>query len=363
MNFYIKLLKHCNLRCNYCFEQEYFKDPRILSLHDMIIMLNRIKVYALAKKLKQITLIFTGGEVLTLGESYLQSLFGLCVKVFKKSRIKLNLGVQTNLTLMNAKYIRLFKKYRIILGVSFDVYGGQRKFKNGEPADPIIINKMIMLIKAGLYFGAITVISRSNYKKGKEIYDLFKTIYRGFHTLRLDPCSEELCPDQMISPMEYVKTLIDIGERHIEQKEPKIPVASVDSYIELLRKGAGNGRMCLFSRQCLKSNIFIENNGDVYPCCSLRQKDLFLGNMFENSLDEILNSPILRRLNKRYEFIKKECRGCRYLKICSGGCMADAYSEGNILGRSKSWCVINRALFKYVGSKLKKQGEQLAIRI
>jgi uncharacterized protein len=363
LSFYIKLLKYCNLHCSYCYEQGYFKDPHILTLPQMKIILKRIKAYARKNKINKVCLSYTGGEILTLGDNRLASLFKLSYRVFDKSKIKIKLNIQTNLTLVNEKYIELLKKYRVSVGTSFDVYGGERRFRNGESADPAIIDKMIMMLKARLRFGAIAVITRSNFKKGTAIYDFYKNITTGFHTLKLHPWAEKYCKEKIIDVKEYTRCLKDIARKHLERRWPKIPVSSIDAYIDLLRKGPGPGGLCMFSKDCLGSNVFIENNGDVYPCCSLRYKELYLGNILRIPLEEILGSPILTRLKKRHESIMKECQGCPYLEICNGGCMAYSYLEGNILRRSPSYCAINRAMFKYIGQKLKKRGEKLAVRI
>jgi len=223
---------------------------------------------------------------------------------------------------------------------------------------------MIMMLKSRCYFGGITVISKSNFRKGEKIYDFYDGISTNFHTLMVDPwIMEKYCKKEKIGAEEYIRCLKDIARRHLKKGMSHIPMEVIDSYVDLLKMGPGHAKICEFSRDCLKGKIFIENNGDVYPCCCLRHKELYLGNILRDPLDKILNCPTLNRLRKRYEFIKKDCKGCVYLDICSGGCMGHSHAEGDILRPSRTWCSINRSMFKYIGQTLKAEGEKLAVRI
>ncbi|NQU18395.1 MAG: radical SAM protein [Candidatus Saganbacteria bacterium] len=361
LSFQIKLLKQCNLRCSYCYEQNHFENSHSMSLSEIKTLLGRIKSYAIKEKIGCVRLCYTGGEVLTLGKGFLEKVFRLSRKTFEKTTIRPKLQIQTNFTLIDKKFIEILKKYDVGVGMSFDVYGGQRRFRGGRSVDLVLIDKMIMALKENLHFGVIVVLTKSNYKKAQKIYNLFNKAGLGFHFLTLHPWAEKFCPDQIVDLDEYIKQLKKIAKGHLAKGSQSIMVRNIDSYVDLLLFGDKCSHMCVFSRSCLSHLIFIENNGDVFPCCSLRYKDLFLGNIFSDSLTKILNSPIRKRLMRRYQFIKKECKGCQYLKICNGGCMAYAYMEGNVLGPSKAWCTINKAMFKYIGKILERDGEKLVI--
>jgi uncharacterized protein len=166
----------------------------------------------------------------------------------------------------------------------------------------------------------------------------------------------------MPSNKQYIACLKDIIDKYFEQKGPKIKNTDIDSYIDLLKKGYGRV-LCTSSRFCLGHTFFIENSGEAYPCSGLRYKELYLGNVLHDDIETLFNSPVLKRLSTRYDHIKKECQHCKYLKICNGGCMAMAYMDGNILGKSHNCCTINKAKFKYIGEKLKRMGHKLVIKV
>jgi len=303
-----------------------------------------------------VDLSFTGGEVLLLGRDYLARLFQASRQTFKKTKIRLDLGIQTNLTLMDKAYIKLLKRYRAAVGISFDVFGKQRRFKGGTSIDQAIIDKMILMLQNGLRFGAITVINRSNYRKGKEIFEFFNKIGISFHTINLHPWSYQFCPQLKISERKYVEFLKAMARAYLSAKKRRIHMGIIDSYLNLLENGPGHASQCNFFKSCLGSIIFIENNGEVYPCCSLRYPELYLGNILKTPLEKILRSKVLARLSQRPARIERQCQNCRYVKICGGGCPAYSYLEGDILGRSRSACKIDKAMFKYFEEYLRRKG-------
>lgn len=67
----------------------------------------------------------------------------------------------------------------------------------------------------------------------------------------------------------------------------------------------------------LKNQIAILVNGDVVPCCLDENANILLGNMFENNIEEILNSDKSKRIidgfnNNKLE--EKLCRTCGFRK-------------------------------------------------
>ena len=363
MEVYIKPLMQCNLRCVYCYEQGNLSNRRVLSLTENRLILRRVKTYAIKEGIQELQLAFTGGEFLMLGPQYLGRLLALSRRTFRGAEIDLQIVIQTNLTLLNAEYIRIFKKYKVSVGSSYDVIGGLRRFQNGLPIDKIMLDKIISLFRAKMRFYGIAVITKSNYRQAKSLHRFYKDIYSDFHVLPLDAASEKYCPQEKISVKQYIQALKTMAREQLKGKKV-ISVSTVDGYAELLWKGPGAGGSCLFSKQCLGRRIFIQNDGEVYPCDCLRGDKFRLGNIFKDPLEKMLSRPILSKLKGRQAYIDKQCQGCKYLPLCNGGCMISAYEEdGNILKRSRRWCRINRAMFKYVGKLLKRRREKLFIQV
>ena len=93
----------------------------------------------------------------------------------------------------------------------------------------------------------------------------------------------------------------------------------------------------------------IDCYGNLYICESFDGKDNIVGNVFENSLEEIFASKhfeeYMKVLFTRQENMKG-CKKCLLNKLCTGGCPADQYAEcGNYL-HCTSQCAMIKENFK-----------------
>jgi uncharacterized protein len=314
----------------------------------------RVRTYAQKNNIKKVGFTFTGGEVLLLGHDYLSTLFSLARRIYHKPGPQIKLGLQTNATLIDGDYIELFKKYRINPGISFDVFGSQRRFKNGESMGQTVIDRMMLLLKNKIDFGVLVVINRNNYRRAKEMYQVLDQAGITFNTLDLHPWSYEYCPQLTISRENYVRFLKDLAKVYLANR-----IGSLEVFKRLLTGGPEKALFCGFAKYCLVGLRFIENNGDVYPCDTLRFKELYLGNILRDPLEKIMSSPVLAKLKGRAKNVERQCRECKYVRICSGGCMAYAYMEGDIMHKSKNACQVYKAMFEYFEKYLRKNGQEM----
>ena len=97
------------------------------------------------------------------------------------------------------------------------------------------------------------------------------------------------------------KIFLEWGE-HFEWPDPSLPECDVDA-----------DRFC----HGLRDQIGILVDGTVVPCCLDSDGNIPLGNIFENTLDEILNSPRARAIYDgftRRRAVESLCRKCGYAK-------------------------------------------------
>lgn len=75
-----------------------------------------------------------------------------------------------------------------------------------------------------------------------------------------------------------------------------------------------------------KTRINIDQNGDCYPC-DLMKYDMFkMGNILNDSFEEIWHSSSVQEFNKISRKTKNKCKSCKY-KNCNTGCLAMKFSE------------------------------------
>ncbi len=64
----------------------------------------------------------------------------------------------------------------------------------------------------------------------------------------------------------------------------------------------------------------VEYDGNIYPCDFYVRDALLLGNVLEDSWEEIQKSPIYLQFGKNKSSWKEKCKKCSYLNICHGDC-------------------------------------------
>ncbi|TFH61474.1 MAG: radical SAM protein [Candidatus Zixiibacteriota bacterium] len=86
--------------------------------------------------------------------------------------------------------------------------------------------------------------------------------------------------------------------------------------------------------------FYIASNGDVYPCTSLIFDRFKVGNVREQSLDDILSSPKMTEIaSYPRENIEGHCRECPYFRVCRGACRGAVYAHTGNLNASFPTCL------------------------
>lgn len=84
----------------------------------------------------------------------------------------------------------------------------------------------------------------------------------------------------------------------------------------------------------------IDWNGDVYPCHLLKDKDLIIGNVFQESFASMFERAKQKGIRvKSYE--TEKCSGCKFVSTCGGGCRAGAYYAYGTFRREDDLCEVN----------------------
>ena len=105
---------------------------------------------------------------------------------------------------------------------------------------------------------------------------------------------------------------------------------------------------CTNCTNCGEKFFLLEKNGDIYSCVrGQKNKDFFYGNIYDNTVEEILDKAkeqILKAHN-RVGF-NEDCSKCPYLYICKTGCPF----VKNVYKSNKSYtCKLQQELYKLRG--------------
>jgi uncharacterized protein len=127
--------------------------------------------------------------------------------------------------------------------------------------------------------------------------------------------------------------------------------------------GAGSG-LCVFSEKC-GSALAIEHNGDLYSCDHYVYPQYRLGNLMNQSLGEMVQSPQQIQFgNNKSATLPRYCRECEVRFACHGECpkhrfirTPDGESGLNYL------CAAYKRFFNHADPYMKTMGELLRRRV
>lgn len=342
----VKLTKGCNLRCKYCYiEGKDNYTGKIIEWNTFKSLVGRIirdRQYSNNKKLQ---FVFHGGEPLMAGYEKLKKMLQYADWMFTINDLNVTFGIQSNLTLLDEKMIRLLNQYNIGVGASFDGFSNNataQRLGFGKKSN-ILLDKIKMIKDNGGELGVLTVVTPNNYKtiikdsvklrkkyglngikanRAENVidesndgevmgYDLFKYVYK--------PLFEEFMNRKDFNNYELESNMRDMVMKYFLHKV---------SVIETLGR-----RSNCYTHFCGGGlNIVeVEPNGNVHFCG--RYKKEYEESYIENILDkDAFNLNSFKRWSDRmladYDSkIEAGCFGCEAFDICDGGCQAFYFSK------------------------------------
>ncbi len=258
---YVEITNYCNLNCSFCSKDKRAKKE--MTIDEFKIVISKIKNYT-----DNIYLHVKGEPLL---HSHLDEILGIC------DENKMNVRITTNGTLLEKRKDILLKHHIKQINVSLHSENNNSKFydevfktcnelsKRTTIVYRIWINKLSTIIvdKIINYYELDNTIDKINHEKNIKIA---KNIYL---------------------------------DKDYEFEWPKIN-----------GKKSDNGT-CLGT----KSHIAILSNGNVTVCCLDSEGIINLGNIFDTSLEEIINSKIFKKIHDGFNnnrIVCELCKSCTY---------------------------------------------------
>lgn len=265
---------------------------------------------------------FQGGEPLLCGIDFYREFLSY-IKENNSLNSPVHLCLQTNGTLITDEFADFFRKNNFLVGVSLDgneELNSYRAYPDGSNAFKDIMNGINLLKKYGVSFNVLSVLTKRTAQNFRSAYRFFKE--NDLRYLQFIPCLRPLKGDFDASLYmdcddyaEFLKRGFNIYYNDFMRGE-YVSVRSFDNYIAL---ASGNNAEQCGMNGCCSTQFVVEGDGSVYPCDFYCVDEWYLGNINENSFDE------LYRCEKSVEFLKEsfqlndECKVCSYFYICRGG--------------------------------------------
>lgn len=354
----------CNLKCKYCF---YHSIANSRETRDYGFMKESTLEEIIKKAISYCdggtcSIGFQGGESTLIGLDFYIKLIDL-VNTHSTST-KFNYSIQTNGTLLDENWVKFFKKNNFLVGLSLD---GTKDIHNLNRVDYLnndtfnsVFKAANLLKKYEVDFNILTVVTSTLAKKIDSCYSFFKKNNLIF--LQFIPCLEPL-ENSSNSPSPHSITADDYGvflNRLFDLWYKDVingDVISIRFFDNILGAFLGyDYEACEMKGICSCQNI-IESNGSVYPCDFYTYETYSIGNILNETFEDIHNKDkTINFLNK--SLIKNpKCNICEFKNFCRGGCKR--YSE-NQPDNLNFFCSSYYNFFSNSSTKFQKLANRIA---
>lgn len=356
----------CNLKCTYCF---YHITEALYPKHHVM---DAATLERMTRDLQAIgnptaSYGWQGGEPLIAGREFFHLAFRMQEKHRRPGQVIAN-AVQTNATLIDEAWARLFARNRVLLGVSLD---GPQKIHDhyrGAGTHERVMKAIKTLNENRVEYNILTVLNDKNVGMGRKLYAYLRD--QGFKWLQFIPIVE---PQEDGSPApfsvtgdQYANFLLDVFDEWKKNDVGKISVRCFDSMV--LHAGGQRGLLCIHDGTC-DGYVVVEHNGDVYPCDFFVRKEWKIGNLNdvsdgENAYVKMMESDVVHRFRAGRKL--NECADCEYAAICEGGCQKDRLVRwgafGGGLDKRSVLCPAYKKFYKATFAWFKEQADKLGIK-
>jgi len=318
----IKPYLGCNLACKYCYENNYRQKHRPKMTYDLKAILKRMDEF------KDLEISLHGGEILTLPKKDVETLLA---KIYE---LKGQSSIQTNATLINDNFIKMFKKYKTHIGVSWD---GPNELSAYRPRSKKVYSIIKRLVQEGIPVSTIIVVSKANAGTNQRLKKLKKYLLELNQMKiegRLNPCYGYHTSKYELSIKKLKDVYLELAEFCLKNNLKWSPFNDIMNGLQ------GKDRVCTFMG-CdpfhTPSATVILGDGSITNCMRINKEYILLRHPAQyKTRDEILE-------NVPQEY--GGCRGCKYWTACHGGCPSGAINND---WRNRTYiCSAWKALFQF----------------
>lgn len=325
----------CNLGCKYCYEAHFREVCKPKMEYDIEAILRTMEREAAQGG----HFSMHGGEPLMMPKYDVES-------ILAKSKELMGLSsVQTNGTMIDDDYLRMFKEYNTSVGISCDGIDELNEARN-NPVYPYggIMGLIERLKKESIQVSIMGVISKANAgtpERLQKFMDWLLDLKEYDLGGRMNPCYPS--PEWGLPMLQLIEVFNTLAHFYLENGMRWSPMR--DIALRVKRENA----VCIFMG-CdpfhTSSALVILGDGSVTNC----MRTNYNGVLLRHPAKYPTRQDILKRIPQEYN----GCMGCEYWEICGGGCPSMGI-DGDWRNRD-SLCELYKSLFKLYSGVFKSVG-------
>jgi uncharacterized protein len=350
--------KLCNLRCRYCYELPMLSDRTRMSFEQIERMFTNVDAgYRGHNEPLGINFQWHGGEPLLIPPEIYRRIFEIQRSVFAGSIHRVTNSTQSNFTVMDEDRIALLRDFDHV-GISLDLFTGLRVNGQGVCQESRALDNLKRVRAAGIAVGGITVLTRRNAPRVREIYNFYREQRMGFRVL---PLEKGLYPEEhdfSLGPREVLEAYRTLSAAWLEDDDP-VEISPLDRYLFLVVHANFHpeNRVGLHDPLGWASVLLVDTDGSVYTYGERFERSV--GNLFTTPLDSILASREYHAAAAAVQGrMHATCDRCpSYGRSCTGdpiGQSAQDYVEQEDDGSTR--CVVAKGIIQHLENQLTEAG-------
>ena len=318
---------NCNMRCRYCFYADELDNREIRSYGKMSVdTMHTMVDKAMESGDYECTIAFQGGEPTLAGLDFYRDLVAYVTAHEKPKKLKIHYALQTNGYLINEEWAAFLGENHFLVGVSLDglkeIHDRYRLDAAGKGTYQRVISAIRLLEKHQVEYNILTVVTAATARNGQKIYNYFKKNHFGYQQYIecLDPIGEE--PGQheySLTPEKYgefLKSMFDAW--YLDMRSGTYVYNRYFENLMMIMAGQ-QPESCNMRGVCGKQWVF-EADGSVYPCDFYALDQWRLGNIQENSFEEMDEKRDGLGFIQWSMRQQEDCQKCRWFGLCRNGC-------------------------------------------
>jgi uncharacterized protein len=331
----------CNLDCRYCFyleKENLYGRKQNFAMPDAVLE-SYISQFITAQDAPAISFAWQGGEPTLLGVDFFRKVVAIQKKYANGKTIEN--AFQTNGVLLDDRWGEFLAENHFLIGISIDgpaeLHDFYRVDKGGAPTFHRVMRGLRALKKHQVEFNALTVVNRQNSQHPLRVYRFLKSV--GCQFMQFIPIVERMAktanPDGLVLIAPRDPHAADVSEWSVEARQYGVFLTTI--FDEWVRNDVGNcyvqlfdvtleswlglvPSLCVFRPTC-GAAMALEHNGDLYSCDHYVYPENKLGNIMEQPLASLVNSPQQRAFGQdKRDSLPRYCRECDVRFACNGEC-------------------------------------------
>lgn len=368
----LKFTERCNLNCSYCYyfnglDSTFKSRPKSLSKEVAHKVLSFLEQGITELGITNLDISIHGGEPLLMPKGDFVYICQIFQDSLSRKLLNLTFSMQTNGTLIDEEWIKIFSKFQIKVGISIDgpkeYHDKYRVYHNGRGSYDKISKAIELLQKENYNFGVLAVIDPQN--DPGILYDHFiKTLkIKGLDFLWPDFTYNRPPPYPATKYGEFVTNVFRIWTEH---DDPSIQIRFLSSYLNIFLGGTS----FIYEIGSDKEEgdlhlITIRSDGEISPTDELMSTDPSTVTLTGKKVDEItmkefLQVPIFKELTEAFSKTPDTCKNCCWENVCRGGGITNRFSSLSRFNNSSIYCEGLKIFFSEVFQYLVKSGVSVA---